>query len=191
MSFLNNHEFKVGHVKTRSLDERDVRSMRHHTWVALAVGVAGVATSAYGANKQSKDNKAAAATNAGLQEDQNRSAWASYLMSRGVNPQGAQTGEIPTNPQAINARLPLWANASFSTGPKKWRKKGTYAPAGTLAKSPTFAGTAPVAVADPAASSGGGMFDRTGKQLSADLVTGNLLGIGGKDRSFFDPFGIF
>lgn len=190
MSFLNNHEFKVGQAKTRSFDEGEVRSMRHRTWVALAVGVAGVAgvaTSAYGANKQSKDNKAAAATNAGLQEDQNRSAWASYLMSRGVNPAGAQTGEIPTNPQAINARLPLWANASFSTGPKKWRRKGAYAPAGTLVKSPTFAGTAPATTVDPAATAA-----KVGSgQKIANILDPLNLTIGNNRNNFFDPLGIF
>jgi hypothetical protein len=102
---------------------------------ALAAGTTaavGAGVSMYGANKQAKANQAATATNARLQEEQNRSAWASYLMSRGVNPAGAQTGQLPSNPQAINSRLPLWATASFSKGPKKWRRKGAYAPAGTI-----------------------------------------------------------
>ncbi len=190
-----NVDFKVGFAKRRSFDENETRYLRHHTWVAIGVGVAGVAVSAYGANKQSKDNKAAIASNATLQDEQNRSAWASYLMSRGVNPAGAQTGQIPANPQAINAKLPLWANASFASGPKVWRKKGSGgAPVGTLGPVTYYQPAAPVAapVAAPTTGSpGGGMFDRTNKQLVADIGTGNLLGLGGKDRSFFDPLGIF
>jgi len=135
MSFLNNHEFKVGNRKIRSFGEGEVCCLRHNTWGLVVAGgsaILGAGVSAYGANKQAKANAAAQADNKALQEEQNRSAWASYLMSRGVNPAGAQTGQLPSNPQPINARLPLWATASFSKGPKKWRKKGAYAPAGTL-----------------------------------------------------------
>lgn len=157
-------------------------------WVGIGTGVAGLAAGAYGANKQSKAVKAASAENAAQQDKQNASAWANYLMTRGVNPAGAATGQLPSNPQPINTRLPFWASASFRTpGTQKvWRKKGTGTPAvGTLSRGSAFA-TAPVeALPNPAASSSGG------SSRTNDLLIGNPLGIGGKDRSFFDPLGIF
>ncbi len=134
-------DFIISGRRRSPFSEVEPRYARHHTWVAIGVGVAGAAASVYGANKQSKAAKDAAATNAGAQDAQNQSAWASYLMSRGVNPQGAATGEIPTNPQAINAKLPLWANAAFSSGPVGWRKKGSGgAPVGTLGQLPMAPG---------------------------------------------------
>lgn len=157
-------------------------------WVGIGTGVAGLAAGAYGANKQSKAVKAASAENAAQQDKQNASAWANYLMTRGVNPAGAATGQLPSNPQAINTKLPLWASASFrQPGTQKvWRKKGTgLPPVGRLARDNTFA-TAPVealpVASAPAAS---------GPSRTKDLLIGNPLGIGGKDRSFFDPLGIF
>ena len=105
-------------------------SFSHGTWVAVAVGgsaVLGAGASLYGANKQSKAISSANDANLRAQAEQNKNAWANYLMTRGLNPAGAQTGTIPTNPQAINARLPLWANASFARpgGATRWVKRGT------------------------------------------------------------------
>lgn len=82
----------------------------------LVVGALGAGATAYGANKQSKAQQAASASNAASQDKTNASAWASYLMSRGVNPNGATTGQIPTNPQAVNTRLPLWATVNRTAG---------------------------------------------------------------------------
>ncbi len=158
-------------------------------WIGIGAAVLGAGASLYGANKQSKAVKDAAATNATSQDAQNQSAWASYLMSRGVNPSGASTGTIPSNPQAINAKLPLWANAAFSSGPKGWRKKGTGgAPVGTLAPT-TFAQPA----ADPSATASALTQPAADKGSSKinDILIGNPLGIGGADRSWFDPLGIF
>ena len=158
-------------------------------WVGVGSAVLGAGASAYGANKQAKAVKAASAENAASQDAQNASAWANYLMTRGVNPAGAATGQLPSNPQAINSRLPLWASASFrQPGTQKvWRKKGTGTPSvGTLARGSSF-NTVPVEqLPIPAASASGGGSSRTN-----DLLIGNPLGIGGKDRSFFDPLGIF
>lgn len=167
--------------------DRMDRLARHHTWIAVGVGVAGVAAGAYGANKQSKDNKAAQAQNAEQQEEQNRQAWANYLMTRGINPAGAQTGAIPTNPQAINSRLPLWANVKRSgVAPQGFRLGG----GGTnprLSMGTQF--TQPVAsqAEGSGAATGGGSKNSKTK----DILIGNPLGIGGKDRSFLDPLGIF
>lgn len=155
-------------------------------WVGLGSAVLGAGTSLYGANKQSKANQSAQDQNAALQREQNAAAWANYLMSRGVNPAGATTGQIPTNPQAINAKLPLWASARFAqpSAQKTWRKKGAASP-GTLVRNPSFAGGAPAeSYAMPAQPSGG-------SSRTNDLLIGNPLGIGGKDRSFLDPLGIF
>lgn len=118
-----NHDFQIRRA-TRDPETGEFRDpvlLRHHTFVAAATGTAGAALlgtgiSLYGANKQNKANAAAQAENARLQEEQNRSAWGAYLLARGVNPQGAATGQIPTNPQAINAKLPLWANVRRTAG---------------------------------------------------------------------------
>lgn len=180
-------DFKVAGRRARSFSEEPERLARHHTWVAVGVGVAGVATSMYGANKQSKDNKAAQAQNAALQEQQNAQAWANYLMTRGVNPNGAATGQIPTNPQAINSRLPLWATANFAKpgAQKTWRKKGSTPTANTLSRGGTYYNAPsadPYTQAAPA---------KEGSSKMNDILIGNPLGIGGKDRNFLDPLGIF
>lgn len=123
-------------------------------WVAAATAVIGAGTSIYGANKQSDAIADANRINQQTQTDQNRAAWAAYLMTRGVNPTGAATGQIPTNPQAINTRLPLWANANFATGKTGWRKKGSAgATPNTLiraAAAPTYTAVAPMTVEQPA-----------------------------------------
>lgn len=123
------------------------------TWVAIAVGgsaVLGVGASLYGANKQAGAVEDANKANVASQADQNAAAWANYLMTRGVNPAGAVTGQIPTNPQAINARLPLWARGNFATGPSRWRKRGAVGGA-----------TNTQALVTPPSSSGGGSSDYT------------------------------
>lgn len=157
-------------------------------WVGIGSAVLGAGTSLYGANKQSKDNRAAQAENARLQEQQNAAAWANYLMQRGLNPNGATTGQIPQNAQAINTRLPLWASANFAKpgAPRRWVKKGTLPQSGGLARQ-TYAAppVAPVSAPVASAPSGGG------SSRTNDILIGNPLGIGGKDRSFFDPLGIF
>jgi hypothetical protein len=180
-------DFKISGRRARNFSEEPEHLARHHSWVAVGVGVAGIAAGAYGSAKQSKDNKAAQAQNAGLQEQQNAQAWANYLMTRGVNPAGAATGQLPANPQAINARLPLWATANFAKpgAAKTWRKKGSTAPVNTLTRGSTFASTPavdPYTQAAPASQ---------GSSFKNDLLIGNPLGIGGKDRNFLDPLGIF
>ena len=106
----------------------------------LGAGALGAGATVYGANKQSKSVSAANDANLKAQAEQNKNAWANYLMTRGLNPAGAQTGTIPTNPQAINARLPLWANANFRTPGAiagqgaTWRKKGQAAQPNMLAR---------------------------------------------------------
>jgi hypothetical protein len=182
-----NLDFKVGHQRSRSFSEYEPRTMRHHTWAAIAFGVVGAGVSAYGANKQNKAQKEANSQNQANQAAENASAWASYLLSRGVNPNGVATGQIPTNPVAVNARLPLWANASFAqpNARKTWRRVGSTTPVGTLARSATASAAAlpaPVASVAPAGS---------GPSQLVDILSGNPLGLGGKDRSFFDPLGIF
>lgn len=155
-------------------------------WVGIGTAVVGAGASAYGANKQSKATKAAAAQNASSQDAQNASAWANYLMTRGLNPAGAVTGQIPTNPQAINTRLPLWASANFAApgAQKTWRKKGATPTAGTLARGTAFAQPVEAPVAAPGSGS-------SGSSKTNDFLIGNPLGIGGKDRNFLDPLGIF
>lgn len=110
--------------------------------IMLGIGAGGIGASLYGANRQAGAIEDANAANQRSQAEQNAAQWAAYLMTRGVNPTGARTGQIPANPQAINARLPLWANANFATGKSGWRKKGTGGGAiNTLARAPMAAAT--------------------------------------------------
>lgn len=184
-----NFDFKVGNIKRRSFDETETRYLRHHTWVAIGVGVAGAAASVYGANKQAKSNKEAQASNAALQGDQNQSAWASYLLSRGVNPTGAQTGQLPSNPQAVNTRLPLWASVKRTPQAAAGFRLSGMKPSGPkLSMTPSFQNTN---AADQAAAAAAAVPQDKGSSKMNDILIGNPLGIGGKDRSFFDPLGIF
>lgn len=158
-------------------------------WVGIGSAVLGAGTSLYGAKKQANATQYASAQNAALQDKQNQAAWANYLMQRGLNPNGAVTGQLPTNPQAINTRLPLWATANFAApgATSRWVKKGSLPTPGTLAMTAyNRAPAAPVATAVPVGSSGS-----SGSSRLNDILIGNPLGIGGKDRSFFDPLGIF
>ena len=118
-------DFKVSGRRRSFLDDNEPRYMRHHTWVAVGIGGAGLIANLYGANKQSKDNKAANAENKALQDEQNRMAWANYLMTRGLNPSGAAPGVIPQNAQRVNTRLPLWANVQRTQAPAGFRIRGT------------------------------------------------------------------
>lgn len=79
-------------------------------WVAIGTTAAGIGANLYGQNKQEKAQKAADARNEAAVEKSDLNAWQGYLMQRGVNPSGVtQFGQIPTNAQAVNTRLPLWA----------------------------------------------------------------------------------
>lgn len=112
-------------------------------WVGIGSAVLGAGTSLYGANKQAKSVAEANATNDARLAEQNQSAWNAYLLSRGVNPAGAATGSLPSNPQPVNSKLPLWATSSFAKpgATKTWRKKGSGTPpVGTLARNTSFSG---------------------------------------------------
>lgn len=84
----------------------------------LGAGALGAGASVYGANKQSKATQDAASKNNQSQAAQNAAAWSNYLMTRGINPAGAQTGQIPQGAQSINARLPLWATVRRNVTPQ-------------------------------------------------------------------------
>lgn len=154
-------------------------------FATLVAGGVGAGASIYGANKQSKAQQAASAQNQESVDKQNASAWASYLLSRGVNPNGVATGQIPTNPVAVNSRLPLWANVQRSGRASPGFRIG--GAGGNVRLAPSAPASA-MPVSEPVAApvSSGGGSSRTN-----DLLIGNPLGIGGKDRSFFDPLGIF
>ena len=144
--------------------------------------------SAYGSKKQTDAVEDANAANDARLAKQDQSAWNAYLLSRGVNPAGTATGTLPTSAEAVNFKLPLYARASFTKpgATKTWRKKGSTVAPGTLARGNTSfaqpAASNPYVL--PAGSTGG-------SSRTNDLLIGNPLGIGGKDRSFLDPLGIF
>lgn len=167
---MHNLDFKIGFGRKRLADGEEPRTMRHHTWVAVAIGgsaIVGAGVGLYGANKQSQAVADTNKQNAELQTQQNNSAWQAYLMSRGLNPQGSAAGVIPTNPQPINARLPLWANVNVTTGPKTWtRTAGRPSTAGAGRILGLNTGGAPAApmgygmpVGAPAGGGGGGGGD--------------------------------
>jgi hypothetical protein len=80
---------------------------------ALIAGGLGAGASLYGANKQSKNQKATDASNRAAIQESDLNSWRGYLMQRGLNPSGVTTfGQIPTNAQAVNTRLPLYATVS-------------------------------------------------------------------------------
>ena len=82
--------------------------------MATAVGTG---AALYGANKQSKDNKAAQNQNAAMQAEQNLSNWQNYILQRGLDPSGvSEVGQMPTNARAVNSRLPLYATLTRATG---------------------------------------------------------------------------
>lgn len=88
-----------------------------NTWVAVAVAgsaVVGAGVGMYGANKQAKADAAALQANKEATEQQNRLEWGQYLMSRGINPGGAnvEPGVIPTNAAPMNSRMPVWATVA-------------------------------------------------------------------------------
>lgn len=87
-------------------------------WTAIATTAVGTGASLYGANKQAKAVQAANDQNAKLQAEQNQSAWNAYLLSRGINPTGATTGQIPANAPAVNTKLPLWATVKVGPSGK-------------------------------------------------------------------------
>jgi hypothetical protein len=83
-------------------------------WGAVAAAVVGAGAAAYGANKQSKAQKAANAQNSAAVGGSDDSAWASYLLTRGLAvPEGTPAGVIPAGATPVNSRLPLWANMSM------------------------------------------------------------------------------
>lgn len=97
-------------------------------WIAVGTAVVGTATNLYGANKQAKAIEASNASNQEEQDKQNNSAWASFLLGKGVAPTTPVTaGVMPSagNYTAVNTRLPLWASMNTPTGASRWQKVGT------------------------------------------------------------------
>lgn len=152
------------------------------TWGSIAVGVIGAGASLIGAGQQADANASAQAANQAAQAEQNRSAWANYLMTRGLYTGGsAPTGVIPTSGvTAVNSRLPLWANVNISGAPKKWVKAGTASPAGRFSlpvSSATPAATAPPA--NPGTGAPAVAFDPSGNLSLYPLPDTLLWGIDG------------
>lgn len=81
--------------------------------------VVGAGLSLYGANKQSKDQAHTDDLNRAAVDAADRNAWNNYLMQRGIYGANAPTGTVPgLQPgQAVNQKLPLWANLRMSTIP--------------------------------------------------------------------------
>jgi|GEM_PF-6038319 len=83
-------------------------------WVTGGAMVLGTAMNAYGANKAAKAQKTSEAANRAAQDEANKVEWVNYLMSRGIKPKGpVKPGEMPTDYETVNARLPLWAKLTI------------------------------------------------------------------------------
>lgn len=96
---------------------------------------AGLLTSLYGANKQSKDDAHTRDLNYLNQKEAERQNWANWLASRGVAPgPEVQTGVIPgtVTGQAINTRLPLWMKVSVPQLDNPYQTSGAAAAAATM-----------------------------------------------------------
>ena len=83
---------------------------------ALIGGALGAGATVYGANKQAKANASAQDKNYQQFQESERNNWRNYLMQRGINPNGAETGQLPANATPINSRLPLWMSVSVPGG---------------------------------------------------------------------------
>ena len=84
-------------------------------YIAAATAVAGTVSTLSGANKQSKDQAHTDDLNRAAVKEADLSQWQSYLMQRGLNPQGVtQFGDVPTNAAPVNTKLPLWAEMTFN-----------------------------------------------------------------------------
>jgi hypothetical protein len=95
-------------------------------WVGIGTAVLGAGTSIYGANKQKQAQQDANNANQASIADADQSAWNAYLMQRGLNAGGtAPFGVIPQNAQAVNQKLPLWANVRMSPTAVVARTSGT------------------------------------------------------------------
>lgn len=157
-------------------------------WGAIAVAAVGAGAAVYGANQQKKANQTAIDANNANADKTNQSAWNSYLLSRGVNPAGVATGQLPQNAQAVNTKLPLWASVTRpGTAAKGFRIGGTSAGPKLALGGTGF--SQPSTTVDPNAVAGGSAG--AGGNNIKDILIGNPLGIGGKDRSWYDPLGIF
>lgn len=85
-------------------------------WIVGGLSAAGTVATAVGANQQRKDQKASDAANRAEAANSDLNSWRSYLMQRGISPDGVTAfGQVPTSPVATNSRLPLWANLSIPT----------------------------------------------------------------------------
>lgn len=85
-------------------------------WITTATGIA---TSLYGANKQSKDIASTTSENRTAAEEADRRAWANYLLQRGLTTaENTPVGTISGRPagSAVNTRLPLWMNLGHKSG---------------------------------------------------------------------------
>jgi hypothetical protein len=96
------------------------------SWVAVAGIAVGAGTAIYGANKQKQNQQDANAANQASIANADQSAWNAYLMQRGINGGGnVPFGQIPTNPQIVNSKLPLWANVRMNPAAVTARTAGT------------------------------------------------------------------
>lgn len=161
------------------------------SWVAVAVAgsaVIGAGASAYGANKQSKDNAHAQDQNLSAQASQNNAAWANWLMSRGIAPTTpVDAGVMPGSGayQSVNTRLPLWANVNVSapSATGGWLRRKDAAPTidPRIVDLPTVA---PTSVAPSAAPEIPGRTETIAKTLG--FLNPNL-----GSKKHLDPLGIF
>ena len=74
-------------------------------WIVGAGIAAGLAASAYGANKQSKAIDSANATNKEISKETNALNWAMKMYDKGVGQDG----------RAVNTKLPVWATVDIDS----------------------------------------------------------------------------
>lgn len=159
-------------------------------WLGLGSLAVGVGTSLYGASQQKKAIESANTSNQAASDKQNDSAWAGFLLGKGVAPTTpVQAGVMPSagNFTAVNTRMPLWSSMNTPTGKSRWQKIGGSTPAaGTLA----ITKFATVPTSTTTASSTTPTSIGTGQKL-ANILDPLNVAIGNNRNNFLDPLGVF
>lgn len=146
--------------------------------VTAIAAVAGAGAAVYGASQAGKAQDAATAAGSASAAASDNSAWHSYLLSRGLDPTGAATGQIPQGAAPVNTRLPLWASVTATppggTTPARWAKVGS------PLRRPTFALSSGISYNQAAPPLGGGGSVPVGTPGSANSPgSGDQFGPGG------------
>jgi len=108
--------------------------------ILATAGLAGTELTASGASDQAAASAAANQQNAANVAAANQQAWAEYLLQRGIYAPNAASGTIPSGAQAVNSKLPLYANVdiNYPAATSAWAKAGSAPTAPAAPAKPTW-----------------------------------------------------